>query len=162
MNRGRSALWRGLLWLSLGSWIGAWGFFAFVVSWLAFRVLPGPVAGDLAGSLLHVLHFAGAGAALVVAIALWALGQRGAVLALPILLATASVASELVISPEVASLRPSTLGAASTEETQTRFRLLHRISLGLFLAVHAASVGLLGWVAWLDPRGESDALRRRD
>jgi Domain of unknown function (DUF4149) len=152
VNRGRSALWRGLLWLSLGSWIGAWGFFAFVVSRLAFQVLPGPVAGDMAGSLLHVLHLQGAAAALVVAASLRALGQRGPVVALPVCLAALSILSELFLSPAVAALRPSTLGAANTEETQTRFMLLHALSLGLFLAIHAASVGLLGWIAWRDPR----------
>jgi hypothetical protein len=140
------------LWLALGSWIGAWGFFAFVVSRVAFRVLPGNVAGDLAGSLLHVLHLGGAVAAVITAGALAALGRRGAVVLLPLALGLICVVSELGLSPAVASLRPSALAAANTEETQARFRLLHGISLGLFMTIHLASVCLLGWISWLEAR----------
>ena len=57
---------RSALWLALGGWVGSWAFFAFVVSRLAFQMLPGDVAGDLAGVLLGVLHFGGAIAAFVV------------------------------------------------------------------------------------------------
>lgn len=143
---------RATFWLSLGSWVGAWGFFAFVVSRIAFKVLPGNVAGDLAGALLAVLHLGGAVAALLCAGALMGLGRRGAVVALPVLLALVAVASELLLSPEIATLRPSTLGAANTEDTQTRFRLLHGLSLGLFMLIHLASIALAGWVAWLEAR----------
>ena len=154
MSRGRTteAALRTALWLALGGWVGAWAFFAFVVSRVAFRVLPGNVAGDLAGSLLHVLHLGGAVAGLVTAASLAALGRRGFVVALPLILAVVSLASELGLSPEIAMLRPSTLGAANTEASQTRFRLLHGISLGLFMTIHLASVVLLGWVAWLETR----------
>ncbi len=151
---GAGAALRGALWLALGSWIGAWGFFAFVVSRVAFQVLPGNVAGDLAGDLLTILHFGGAAAALVTAGALAGLGRRGLVVWLPVALAVVCVASELVLSPEIARIRPSTLAAANTAETQTRFRLLHGLSLGLFMLVHAASVGLLGRVAWLEARDQ--------
>lgn len=153
----REAALRSVLWLGLGSWIGAWGFFAFVVSRIAFRVLPGDVAGNLAGALLQVLHLGGAGAALAAAGALAALGRRGVVVAIPIVLALVCLGSELLLSPEVAALRPSTLGTANTEETQTRFRLLHGISLGLFMLIHLASVALLGWVAWLEARDRAPA-----
>lgn len=154
MSRGQTteAALRATLWLALGSWIGAWGFFAFVVSRLAFKVLPGNVAGDLAGSLLHVLHLGGAAAALVTAASLAALGRRGFVVAFPLILAVVSLASELGLSPEIATLRPSTLGAANTEATQSRFQLLHGLSLGLFMTVHLASIVLLGWVSWLETR----------
>jgi len=154
LSRGqlRETALRATLWLSLGSWVGAWGFFAFVVSRIAFKVLPGNVAGDLAGDLLAVLHFGGAGAALLCAGALAGLGRRGAVVGFPVVLALLAVASELVLSPEIAALRPSTLGAANTEDTQTRFRLLHGLSLGLFMLIHLASIGLAGWVAWLETR----------
>lgn len=156
----REAALRSVLWLALGGWIGAWAFFAFVVSRIAFRVLPGDVAGNLAGSLLHVLHLGGAVAALAAAMALAALGRRGAVVAIPIALAVLCVGSELLLSPAVAALRPSTLGAANTEETQTRFRLLHGISLGLFMLIHLASVALLGRIAWLEARDHEPAAAR--
>ena len=143
---------RTALWLSLGVWIGSWAFFAFVVSPLAFRVLPGDVAGDLAGMLLVVLHWGGGGVALVAAAAAAALGRRGFFLALPIFLAMLCAGSELWLSPEVASLRPSTLAAAATEESSRRFALLHALSLGLFLAIHLASILLLVLHAWIDSR----------
>jgi hypothetical protein len=149
---------RAALWLSLGSWVGAWGFFAFVVSRIAFRVLPGNVAGDLAGSLLHVLHLGGAGAALICAASLVGLGRRGLVVGVPVLLALASVASELLLSPEIAALRPSALGAANTADTQSRFGLLHGLSLGLFMLIHLASIGLVAWVAWLETRDRERTL----
>lgn len=151
---------RTALWLSLGSWVGAWGFFAFVVSRIAFKVLPGNVAGDLAGALLHILHLGGAGAALIAAAALAGLGRRGLVVGLPVLLALAAVASELVLSPEIAALRPSALGAANTADTQSRFGLLHGLSLGLFVLIHVASIGLVAWVAWLETRDRERALPR--
>lgn len=144
------AILRFALWLSLGAWVGSWAFFAFVVSRIAFQVLPGDVAGDLAGSLLTILHFGGAAAALVVAGAAAALGRRGWAVGLPIALALVCLASELWISPGVAAVRPSSLGAASTELTANRFRLLHRLSLGIFLLVHLASIGLV----WLFARTE--------
>jgi hypothetical protein len=140
------------LWTSLGAWVGSWGFFAFVVSRIAFRVLPGDVAGDLAGSLLTVLHWGGASAALVAAGCTFGLGRRGGLLLLPMGLALICVLSELWISPEVALVRPSTLGEASSAFSANRFRLLHRLSLGLFMAVHFASIGLLVWHARQDAR----------
>ena len=143
---------RTTLWLSLGSWVGAWGFFAFVVSRIAFRLLPGDVAGDLAGVLLQVLHLGGASAALICAGALAGLGRRGLVLGFPILLAVVAVASELLLSPEIAALRPSALGPANTADTQASFRMLHGLSLGLFMLIHLASLGLVGWIAWLEAR----------
>jgi len=153
----RAAALRGTLSLALGGWIGAWGFFAFGVSRLAFRVLPGDVAGNLAGSLLHTLHLGGAAAAFTTAAVLWALGRRGAVVVVPVVLGLVCVGSELWLSPAVAALRPSTLGAASTEETQTRFRLLHGLSLGLFMLIHLASFALLGWITWLEARDRESA-----
>lgn len=131
------------LWLSLGGWVGSWAFFAFVVSRLAFQVLPGDVAGDLAGTLLAILQFGGAGAAFVAAGAAMALGRRGWLVGLPLLLGVLCLVSELFLSPEVAAVRPSTLGAANTAESQNRFRMLHAASLGLFMAIHVASYALV-------------------
>jgi hypothetical protein len=141
---------RSTLWLSLGVWVGSWGFFAFVVSRLAFRVLPGNVAGDLAGQLLQPLHYGGATLALVAAASAVALGRRGLVVALPLLLAAICLASELFLSPEVAALRPSAMGAEATEAKSLRFKYLHALSLGTFLVVHIASIGLLVLHARID------------
>lgn len=146
---------RALLWLALGSWIGSWGFFAFVVSRMAFRVLPGDLAGDIAGALLRVLHLGGAAAGCLVGGCLFFLGRRGAVVVAPIAMGLIALASDLLLSPEIAALRPSALGTGNTAETQARFRLLHGISLGLFMLVHLGSVSLLGRLAWLEARDRS-------
>lgn len=140
------------LWTSLGAWIGSWFFFAFVVSRIAFQVLPGNVAGDLAGDLLTRLHWSGAAAALLAAGCAFGLGRRGWPIALPLGLTLVCLFNELWVSPEIALVRPSTLGAASSELTASRFRILHRLSLGLFLAVHFASMTLIVRHASLDAR----------
>lgn len=137
------AVLRAALWLALGGWVGAWAFFAFVVSRLAFQLLPGDVAGDMAGALLSILHIAGCVAALVAAGSAIGLGRRGWLVGLPILLGVLCLASELFLTPEVAAVRPSVLGAANTADTQQRFRLLHGLSLGLFMAIHVASYALI-------------------
>ena len=140
------------LWTSLGAWVGSWAFFVFVVSRIAFQVLPGDIAGDLAGYLLTRLHWGGAAAGLLAAGCAFGLGRRGWVIVLPVGLALACLFNELWVSPEIALVRPSTLGAASSEFTANRFRILHRLSLGLFLAVHFASMTLLVRHASLDAR----------
>ncbi len=131
------------LWTSLGAWVGSWGFFAFVVSRIVFEILPGGIAGDLAGALLKVLHYSGVFAALVAAACAFGLGRRGWVVTLPLGLALACVFSELWISPEVALVRPSALGEASSATAANRFRVLHRLSLGVFLGIHFASMILI-------------------
>ena len=140
------------LWLSLGVWIGSWGFFAFVTSRVAFEVLPGDVAGDVAGMLLGRLHWIGALCGVLAAIAAARLGRRGWLVWLPVVLAVACAASEFLLSPAVAAVRPSTIGAASTAETANHFRVLHAASLGLFMLVHAASCALLVQHVRLDAR----------
>lgn len=148
---------RGALWLALGGWVGAWAFFAFVVSRLAFRVLPGEVAGDLAGVLLTTLHYGGAAAGLVVTGAAIALGRRGASVWLPTVLAAVCLASEWLLSPEVAAVRPSSLGAASTLEAGQRFKRLHALSLGLFMGVHLLTLALV----WMHARHDAGELGAR-
>jgi hypothetical protein len=143
---------RTVLWMSLAAWVGSWGFFAFVVSRVAFRVLSGDVAGDLAGILLAYLHWGGVAMGLVVAAASAALGRRGGLVALPIVLAVLCLASELLLAPEIAAVRPSTLGAVATEASSQRFGWLHALSLGLFLGIHAVTIVLVFIHARLDAR----------
>lgn len=149
-SENRQGLLRTTLWISLGAWVGSWGFFAFVVSRVVFRVLPGNVAGDLASTLLTDLHLGGAAAALVAAGSAAALGRRGVFVALPVGLALISMMSEIWLSPEIAAVRPSAIGAAGTALTAARFSHLHRLSLGLFLGVHLASIVLIALHARLD------------
>lgn len=147
---------RVVLWLSLALWVGSWAFFAFVVSRVAFIVLPGDVAGDLAGLLLGRLHWAGAAFGGVAGAMAWRLGRSGWLTVLPIVLGLLCAASELWLSPAVAAVRPSALGAAGTAETASQFSTLHRLSLGLFMGIHAASLALLVQHARLDGRALSD------
>jgi hypothetical protein len=155
MSRMSTVFERITLWLSLGLWVGSWGFFAFVVSRVAFQVLPGDVAGDLAGLLLGRLHWSGAGFGVLAAAMAWRLDRRGWLFYVPLALGLACAASEFWLSPAVAAVRPSTLGAASTAETGSRFSMLHGLSLGLFMAIHAASIALLVGHARLDGRVQS-------
>ena len=141
---------RSALWLSLGSWVGSWAFFAFVVSRVAFRILPGNIAGDLAGNLLTTLYYWGAGAALVAAGSAFALGRRRWGVGLPVALALVCIFSVLWLLPEIEAVRPSTIAEASTIATGERFQFLHRLSLGLFMAVHFVSIGLVVLHARLD------------
>jgi len=67
-------------------------------------------------------------------------------------LALICLTSELWISPEIAAVRPSAIGEAGTLESNERFHLLHGLSIGLFLAVHFASLILVGLNARLDAR----------
>ena len=143
---------RTALWASLGAWLGAWAFFAFVVSRIAFQILPGELAGNLVGALLTILHFGGAAAALVAAGAAVSLGRRGWLLALPVALALICLFNELWIRPEIASLRPSAIGEVSTAEIAARFRWLHRLSIGLFLSVWFAVLVLVVGHARCDSR----------
>ena len=143
------------LWLALGLWIGSWAFFAFVVSRLAFQVLPGDLAGQVAAALLTVLHYGGAASAFVAAGAGVALGRRGWVIGLPVVLGLFCLGTELILSPQVAAVSPISLGPANTVETQQRFRMLHGLSLGLFMAIHLASIALV----WGHARLETRAVR---
>jgi len=145
-------IFRTALWLSLGGWVGSWEFFALIVSRVAFQVLPGDIAGNLVGSLLTALHYGGAIAALVAAGSAAALGRKGWLVAVPLGLAHVCIFSELWISPEIAAVRPSAIGEASTVASSEHFSLLHRLSIGLFLAVHLASILLIGFHARLDAR----------
>jgi len=150
---------RTVLWTSLGAWVGSWAFFAFIVSRIAFEILSDDVAGNLAASLITILHWSGAAAAFVAAGSAMGLGRRGWAITLPVGLALICLASELLISPEIAANRPSTLGEASTALTEERFRLFHHLSVGLFMAVHFASLVLIGLHARLDARqAESESI----
>ena len=84
------------------------------------------------------------------------LGRRGWVVGLPLLLGLLCLGSELILSPEVAAVRPTQLGAENTVDTQQRFRTLHAVSLGLFMAIHLASAVLVWGHARLETHAERD------
>jgi hypothetical protein len=126
---------RPLLWITLGAWIGAMGFFGAVVAPAAFRVLPAPtLAGDLIGRVLGGLHVAGS----VAGIALAALGaalRRGRLtVVLPLALTAVCLVNWIGVSPAVAELRPGSARFEAEPGAGPRFALLHALSVALYVA----------------------------
>jgi hypothetical protein len=131
----RAAL-RGLLWVCLGGWIGAWAFFAFAVAPTAFRVLPSSeLAGDLVGPLLATLHLSGAGAGIALAVLAAALHRRGLLVVLPLALSAICLVSHFGVSAAIVQVRPENLGPGTAPEAAARFAQLHRISVLLYATV---------------------------
>jgi len=132
---------RGLHHLLLGTWLGSWVLFAFVVAPTAFRVLPSATAaGQLVGPILDTLHVAGIVAGL--ALALVALGSRQGTLriALPLVLAAICAASQFGVTAAIDQVRPVAFGPGATARGAERFSELHQLSQILYFAT---GVGLI-------------------
>jgi len=141
------------LWLLLGGWVGAWMYFGVVVSRVAFSVLPSTeIAGTLIGPALASLQWYGAAAGVALMGLTLAMG-RGVVLALvPLAMGMACLFSHIVVTAQIAELRDLAFGPGGSTADAARFTLLHRVSVGIFMAVGAASL-VLGWLhARLDSR----------
>jgi hypothetical protein len=127
------------LWLLLGGWVGAWMFFGGVVSRIAFTVLPSTeMAGTLIGPALASLQWYGAGAGVLLMLLTLAMGM-------------ACLFSHIVVTAEIAELRNLAFGPDGSTEAAARFNLLHRVSVGIFMAVGAVSIVLV----WLHARADS-------
>ncbi len=136
-----------LLWIVLGLWIGGQILFATIVAPTAFRVLPSPeLAGALVSPVLAALHLYGVVAGIGLAILAAALRRGTAAIALPLAMTAVCLFSYFGITAELAEIRA---------EAGARFAFLHRLSVGLFVGVTAATVVLvvLHTRAELDPRG---------
>ncbi|MDH3519451.1 MAG: DUF4149 domain-containing protein [Myxococcales bacterium] len=134
---------RLLLWLTLGAWIGVWLLFGLVVAPTAFRVLPSPhLAGSLVGPVLESLQLFGAAAGLgLAAIAAWlrcGLLQR----LLPLGMGLVCLYSQFGLSAEIAEIQNGAFGPQGSEALATRFNQLHRLSVGLFVAVGIGALTL--------------------
>ena len=146
-----AAAWRTALWLALGGMVGAWAYFGLVVAPTAFRVLPSTeVAGTLVGPALTALHLYGAGASLLVAALAWPLGRRGVYRWLPLLMALACLYSQFGVSAEMTEIRDSAFGPEGSVSGAARFNALHRVSMGLYLAVGVSALALVGLHAGAD------------
>jgi len=134
---------RSLLWLLLGGWVGSWALFGLVVAPTAFRVLPSTeIAGTLVGPVLTALHLYGAVAGLGVA-AVAAVLRRGRLrIALPVLLAIACLYSQFGVSGEISEIRDQVFGPGGSEALAARWGRLHRLSVGIYLAVSGAILWL--------------------
>lgn len=109
-------------------------FFGLAVAPAAFAVAPEPeLAGRLVGRVLGPLQVGGAFAGLVLAGLATRLGRSRLTIALPAVLAILCLFNHFGVSPAVAEIRPSHLGAPGTAPGDAeRFALLHRVSVALF------------------------------
>lgn len=144
VKAGHAVVLRSALWLALGGWVGSWALFALVIAQLALRVLPSPeVAGHLIRPVLDVLHWYGVAAGLLLA-ALAGVLQRGRLLvALPLLLALACLASQLGVTPRLEAIRDLAFGVGGNVEATAQYRHLHGLSMAIFSAVLLGTIGLV-------------------
>jgi len=150
---------RTALWLLLGGWVGSWGLFGLVVAPTAFQALPSTeIAGTLVGPILTSLHLYGVVAGIGLG-ALAALLDRGTLrIALPLVLAAACAYSQFGVSAEIAEIRDGAFGPAGSVGGASRWNALHRLSIGIYLAVAAGALALVGLHAASDtpPEGGRD------
>ena len=149
---------RFFLWLLLGGWIGSWAGFALLVAPTAFRVLPTTeLAGQVVGPVVSALHEYGVAAGLLLALLARFLGRGVLLVVLPLAAAAACAYSELVITPQIAAIRPLVFGPEGSPELAARFGHLHRVSVGIFLTVGLSTLVLLAAHVRADaPRIEGD------
>jgi len=150
--RGTGGTWlRGLSWLLLGGWIGAWVLFAFVIAPTAFRVLPSTqVAGLLIGPVLTTLHLYGALAGVALAALAWGLSRTGVYLWLPLSMSALCLMSQYGVTSRIEEIRPLVFGPEGSPELAARFQLLHQLSMGIYTAVGLAAFVLLALHARAD------------
>jgi hypothetical protein len=149
----RAVALRIALWLLLGGWFGSWACFGLVVAPAAFRVLPSTeLAGRLVGPVLAVLHGYGVVAGLLLALVAWGLGRGRWLALLPVAAAAVTAWSELVITPEIAAVRPLVFGPEGSPELAARFQHLHRISVLIFVCVGFTTLWLAAAHARADAR----------
>ena len=147
---------RSLLWLLLGGWVGSWALFGLVVAPTAFRVLPSTaVAGTLVGPVLTVLHLYGAIAGCGLGLLAWLLGRGRLRVALPLVLMVACLYNQFGVSAEIAEIRDGVFGPEGSAALAARWNQLHRLSIGIFEAVSAATL----WLLVLHSRSDSPSTR---
>jgi len=131
-------------WLLLSGWIGSWARFGLLVAPTAFRVLPTTeLAGRFVTPVVSALHGYGAVAGLLLALLAWRLGRGPLLVVLPLAAAALCAGSELVISPQIAAIRPLVFGPEGSPELAARFQHLHRVSVVIFVSVGLSTLVLL-------------------
>jgi hypothetical protein len=144
VSGGRSLGLRSALWLALGGWVGSWALFALVIARLAFRVLPSPeVAGHLVAPVLSVLHWYGVVAGLLLAALAFALRRGGVLIALPLALAAACLATQLAVTPRLEAIHDLAFGPGGNVEAASEYRRLHGVSMAIFSAVLVGAIALV-------------------
>jgi MFS superfamily sulfate permease-like transporter len=145
--------WRSVLWLVLGGWIGASGYFALVVARAVFRVLPShELAGRVVDAVYTPLQLYGVGAGLVLAALALVLGRSRWLVALPAVLSLLCFTSHFGITPRLDELRAGAFGAAPQAAASAEFWRLHGASMAIHAAVLLGAIGLLVLHVWADLR----------
>ena len=136
-------------WLLLGSWLGSWGLFAFVIAPTAFQVLPGPgAAAQLVGPVLASLHHLGIIAGAGVALANVTLRRPWPLWAAPIALAVLCVVTEYGITAAIHDVQPSATGPEYDLDAARRFGQLHQASRAVFGTVLLGVAAVMVAQAW--------------
>lgn len=138
---------RALNALLLGTWLGGWVLFAFVVAPVAFKTLASASeAGRLIGPILDSLHLYGVGAGVAMA-GLAALGRQNRLrVVLPLCLAAICAVSQFGITSAIDAIRPSAFGIDATAEAAARFSQLHELSRFVYGIIGAGLIVLTA--AW--------------
>jgi hypothetical protein len=135
---------RGVLWLALGSWIGALVLFAAVVAPAAFRVLPSSeLAGRLVGEVLPAVQLYGAAAGIVLALAARVLRRGRVALLLPLLLGALGPVSLFGITPRIEEVRARAFAESPDPAARAAFGRLHAVSGALYAATLAGALALV-------------------
>jgi hypothetical protein len=144
---------RTALWLTLGGWVGSWACFGLVVAPAAFSVLPtSELAGKLVGPVLGTLHLYGLAAGLALAALARVMGRSRILVIAPLILTGMCAFSHFWVSAELAEIRPLAFGPGGSVEIATRYGALHRLSLGIYLVISAATLALVFLHARADTR----------
>jgi hypothetical protein len=132
------------LWILLGGWFGAYLLFGAVITPTAFAVLPTTkIAGSLIAPILTKLYLYGALAGLPLAWFSRCVGRSHLLVAIPIVLSLVCLYSHFGLSAELAEIRDLSFGPGGNPDAAARFDLIHRISLGLFVGMGAATALLI-------------------
>jgi hypothetical protein len=132
-----------ILWIALGSWIGAMALFAAVVTPTIFGNVSSPdQAGRLVGPILAAIHLYGIVAGVGIAALALGLGHGLRVPLLALLLAGACAYSHFGVSAAIAELRDAAFGAAPDPQAQARWAELHRRSVWIFGAAGLGAIAL--------------------
>ncbi len=150
---------RVVTWVVLGSWLGSWGLFAFVVAPTAFEVLYAQgTAGDVVAPVLATLHRFGIAAGIVLALVAGTRRQGWLLVVWPLGLAALCAASEYGITPAINAVQPHSFGPDQQKEAAARFSELHQMSRYVFGIV---GLGVLALVA-VEARPGSRATQQPD
>jgi hypothetical protein len=149
-----------VLWIALGSWIGAMALFAAVVTPTIFgNVSSSDQAGRLVGPILAAIHLYGIGAGVAIAALALGLGHRLRVPLLALALAGACAYSHFGVSASIAELRDAAFGADPDPGAQSRWAELHRRSVWIFGSVGLGAIGLAFVNALEEHRSRGDGRR---